>query len=276
MKRRELLTGAASAVVGASAASPVALLAAEQRSRKARGDAASATGQQVARRGTARLIWSVPGAPAKVAFTFDDGPHPDFTPRILDALARAGVHATFNVMGWAALHYPDLLRRTVSEGHEIGNHTWTHKDFASVGGVETRRQLVDGKDAIEQVTQSPLRFLRPPRGDLTGAALQVAAELGYDVLLWSVTRGTEAGAGTVAGVTSAVAESVLAGDVVSLHDGIGRGTFSPNRSFAKALWSRRDVEVRALPAILARVRERGFTVTTAADLLDSASAETPP
>lgn len=274
MKRRDVLTGTAALVVGASAAGPAAYVRGQGEQDKHRNanqrSAAAAAGQVVARLGTARLIWSVPTSAAKVAFTFDDGPHPDFTPRILQALSAAGVRATFSVMGWAALRYPDLLRETVAAGHEIGNHTWTHEDFALTTHEATREQLTRGKDAIEQITQSPLRFLRPPKGDLNGAALQMAAELGYDVLLWSVTRGTEPGAGTVAGVTAAVVDNIRGGDVVSLHDGIGRGTFSPNRPFAQALWARRDVEVRALPRILAGVRARDLTVTTAADLVDSA------
>ena len=274
MRRRQLLTGAAYAAVGISIAAPAGFLrgSGEQRRRAVEREAGAAAGQATARLGTARVIWSVPSASDSVAFTFDDGPHPDFTPRILQALADSNVHATFNVMGWAALRYPELLRDTVAAGHEIGNHTWTHKDFAFTSRDETRQQLSRGKDAIEQITQTPIRFLRPPRGHINGAALQMAAELGYDVLLWSVTRGSEAGAGTVPGVTAAVAEAVKPGDVVGLHDGVGRGTFSPHLPFAKALWDRRDIEVKALPKILARVKARGLTVTSAEDLIRLGSA----
>lgn len=271
VRRREILTGAAAAAVTASVAAPTGFrrgdLHGERRGLPAQREASAAAGQALARLGTARVIWSVPHVTNNVAFTFDDGPHPDFTPRILQALSDAGVRATFNVMGWAALHYPRLLLDVIAAGHEIGNHTWTHEDFSSATRDATREQLTRGKTVIEQVTQTPLRFLRPPRGNINGAVLQIAAELGYDILLWSISRGTEPDAGTVSGVTTAVVGNLEAGDVVSLHDGIGRGTFSPDRPFARALWARRDVEVRALPGILARVQERGLTVTTAGDLL---------
>ena len=89
--------------------------------------AASAPGQRL---GQQRLIWSVSTVEPLAALTFDDGPDPELTPRILEVLAEHGVQATFNVMGWNALRHPDLVRAFVAAGHELGNHTWTHQDLA--------------------------------------------------------------------------------------------------------------------------------------------------
>ena len=216
--------------------------------------------------GQRRLIWSVATTSPLVALTFDDGPDPDFTPRILDALAKAGVHATFNVMGYNAGRHPDLLRVAVAAGHEIGNHTWTHLDLAFQTAATTAAELRRGVDAIQQVTQVPVRFFRPPRGELTGSALAVAAELSQDVLLWSLTRGP-AGVGTPAAVADYVATAVQPGDVLGLHDGIGRGTFTPDSADSHQLRARRDVEVRALPDILARVADRGLRFVPAGELV---------
>ena len=98
--------------------------------------------------------------------------------------------------------------------------------LAFQSALQTRRQLKRGREAIERTAGVRPRFFRPPRGNLTGSAIASAAELGYDVLLWSVTRGA-GGVGTPAAVADHLARTVGPGDVVALHDGIGRGTFRP-------------------------------------------------
>lgn len=234
------------------------------------GTEAEASGAAVpgTRLGTARTIWSVRTTAPLVALTFDDGPDPEFTPRILKALERAGVHATFNVMGWNALHHSDLLRTIVSLGHEVGNHTWTHQNLAFQTAAQARIELQRGSSAIEQVIHRPIRFFRPPRGVMTGSALAISAELGYDLLLWSVTRGPGGGAGIPDEIADYVAGAVRPGDVLGLHDGVGRGTFNRDSGFGRELVARREMEVRALPDILARVADQGLRFVTASTLLE--------
>jgi peptidoglycan-N-acetylglucosamine deacetylase len=147
--------------------------------------------------GCRQLIWSVPTAEPLAALTFDDGPDPELTPRILAVLARYDVRATFNVMGYNAVRHCDLIRALVDGGHELGNHTWSHQDLAFQSPTATDRQLDRGPAAIERTAGVRPRFFRPPRGELTGAAVQAAARLGHDILLWSVARGP-AGVGTPA------------------------------------------------------------------------------
>jgi peptidoglycan/xylan/chitin deacetylase (PgdA/CDA1 family) len=209
---------------------------------------------------------AVLAAAPTAALTFDDGPDPEFTPRILAVLASYRARATFNQMGANALRHPDLAREVVRAGHEVGNHTWTHRDLTFQSARQTRRQLERGRDAIESVAGVRPRFFRPPRGELTGSALSAAAALGHDVLLWSVTRGS-AGVGTAAGVADHLGRTVAGGDVVALHDGIGRGTFHPNGSAARLLRARRAVEVAALPAALERLTARGLRLVTVSELL---------
>jgi peptidoglycan/xylan/chitin deacetylase (PgdA/CDA1 family) len=216
--------------------------------------------------GQQRLIWSVPTAAPLVALTFDDGPDPEFTPRILAVLASYGARATFNQMGANALRHPDLVREVVRAGHEVGNHTWTHQDLTFQSARQTQRQLVRGRDAIESVAGVRPRFFRPPRGELTGSVLSAAAALGHDVLLWSVTRGSP-GVGTPAGVADHLGSAAARGDVVALHDGIGRGTFHPAGSTARLLRARRAVEVAALPSALERLMAAGLRLVTVSELL---------
>jgi peptidoglycan/xylan/chitin deacetylase (PgdA/CDA1 family) len=219
------------------------------------------------RLGTARAIWSVRTTAPLVALTFDDGPDPEFTPRILKALEHAGVQATFNVMGWNALQHSDLLRAIISLGHEVGNHTWTHQNLAFQTAAQTRVELQRGSSAIEQVINRPIRFFRPPRGVITGSALAIAADLGYDLLLWSADRGPDPGPGVPQEIADHIVTTIRAGDVLGLHDGVGRGTFHRDAEFGRQLVARREMEVQALPDILARVADRGLRFVTASALL---------
>ncbi|HKQ02418.1 MAG TPA: polysaccharide deacetylase family protein [Actinomycetes bacterium] len=264
MRRRAFLGGGAAALAGL-AGGPALL---DRRGeRQVRELSASAVPVAPGRRlGQRRLIWSVSTVKPLAALTFDDGPDPELTPRILEVLAEHGVRATFNVMGWNTLRHPDLVRAVVAAGHELGNHTWTHQDLAFQSALQTRRQLEWGREAIERTAGVRPRFFRPPRGNLTGSAIQSAAELGYDVLLWSVTRGS-AGVGTPAAVADHLARTVAPGDVVALHDGIGRGTFHPRDRGAQELRARRLVEVQALPAALERLLGRGLRLVTVSALL---------
>jgi peptidoglycan-N-acetylglucosamine deacetylase len=264
MKRRTFLAGGVAAV-GGLAGGPALLGRRDDRQGREL-NASAVPGEPGQRLGQQRLIWSVATARPLAALTFDDGPDPELTPRILEVLAEYGVQATFNVMGWNALRHPDLGRELVAAGHELGNHTWTHQDLAFQSTLQTRRQLERGREAIEQTAGVRPRFFRPPRGNLTGSAIASAAELGYDVLLWSVTRGS-AGVGTPGSVADHLARTVAPGDVVALHDGIGRGTFDPRGSGAHQLRARRLVEVQALPAAVERLLGRGLHLVTVSALL---------
>lgn len=197
-----------------------------------------------------RIVWS--GTGEGVALTFDDGPDPELTPRVLDALDRAGVRATFMVVGERAVATPDLVRRAVDAGHEIGNHTWSHRSLATLDPDAVRAELGRTADALERIVpDAPVRFFRPPRGILTGAATQAAAELGYDVLLWSCTR-------------THLDRPLEPGSVACLHDGTGRSELS-RWPWRHGLRAKRRAEVADLPAVLARASRGGVRFVTASD-----------
>ena len=282
--RRQVLLGAGAGAAGLAVGATGGVLVAtgddevrrrataraEQRFLEAGG--AADEGEGVARLGTRRVVWNTTVTEPVAAITFDDGPTPEYTPRILDALAQAGVTATFNVMGWNGVRHPDLLREVVDAGHEIGNHTWTHRDLTTLDQKETRDELVRCKDEIEALLGRPFTSFRPPRGELTGYALRIAAELGYDTFIWSVTRGP-GDKTSVTEIGDYMGQTVAAGDVLGLHDGIGRGTFHPQASFAVALAERRELEVSALPAALQQIADRGITLMSANRLLERSVTE---
>lgn len=219
--------------------------------------------------GARQVVWSVPGATSQVALTFDDGPDPEFTPRVLAALDRAGIHATFNVMGWNAARHPNLLREVVAAGHELANHTHSHRDLAFEPERVVREQLTRARDTVGALVGAPMRFFRPPRGEVTGCALRVAAELGHDVLLWSASRGSYL-TNDVNTVTGQIAGGLRAGDVLVLHDGIGRATFDRAGPDGRRLRAQREAEVHALPEVLRRAGDRGLQFGTASALVAAA------
>jgi peptidoglycan/xylan/chitin deacetylase (PgdA/CDA1 family) len=154
----------------------------------------------------------------------------------------------------------------VAAGHEIGNHTWTHKDLTTLTAAQTRDELIRCRDEVSALVDVPFTSFRPPRGEITGYALRVAAELGYDTYIWSVTRGP-GDSGSVTHIGDYMGQTVVAGDVLGLHDGIGQGTFDPDAAFAKALADRRELEVQALPSALQQIADRGITLMSANRLL---------
>jgi peptidoglycan/xylan/chitin deacetylase (PgdA/CDA1 family) len=246
-------TGAAGPLLdGTASRSPVQ----ESETRGATGDFGAPL-----RIGAHRVVWSLPATSDAVAMTFDDGPTGAFTPRVLDALAAVGATATFYVLGASAVASPALVREVVAAGHEIGNHTWSHQDLTRLSPAETRDEITRCAHAVEDLTGRPAVGFRPPRGELTGYALRVCAELGYDVHMWSCTRGPGDDPDPAA-VAGYVGRTAAPGDVVGLHDGIGRGTFSPQAPFARRLAARREVEVQGLPDMVARLRDRGLSMVS--------------
>lgn len=199
------------------------------------------------------------------ALTFDDGPHPQLTPRILDVLDDHNVKATFMVMGYAAEQHPDLLAEVVARGHEVGNHTWSHLHVAKTGPQTTRREIEQGTHVLEDIAGVRVRLFRPPQGRLSETVVRLVASLGQDIVLWSVTRGKKRWR-TPNAVARHVVDEVGPGDIIDLHDGIGRGTFESGTLLADTLMARRQAEAAALPRILEQLRDRGLRLGTVSEL----------
>lgn len=216
--------------------------------------------------GSHRVIWSVETTEPVASLTFDDGPDPEFTPEILDILDRYDIRSTFFMMGWNASAHPALARAVVEAGHEIANHTENHHNLTFTSPEETFEEIHRGAETIEAVTAVRPRWFRPPRGQLSGFSVRYASMLGTDTVVWSVTRGVR-GEGTPEEVRRHVAEHLGAGDIVDLHDGLGRGTFNPDRAFTRDLRARRRVEIQALPMIIEDALGRGLRLGTVSDLL---------
>lgn len=122
-----------------------------------------------------------------VAMTFDDGPHPVYTPRLLDILKTRNIKATFYVVGTNAAAYPHILRRMIAEGHEIGNHTKSHAYLPKLSATGVRNEMGFTHRAIVQATGVPPKTMRPPYGaSNSGLRTRIKQEFGYPSIMWAV------------------------------------------------------------------------------------------
>ena len=185
-----------------------------------------------------------PSEAGRVYLTFDDGPDARWTPRILDILAQANVCATFFVVGRFALDQAALVRRAAANGHELGNHTWSHRHPWTVRESTARKEVQDGAAAIADIIGRAPKFFRPPHGRWRRCMIDEAERGGQTLVLWNhsaVDWGPLGSARRVANRLSAA----QAGDIVLMHDG-GRGINHPEEL------------VKVLPAFLSNLSRRGL------------------
>ncbi|WP_328422394.1 polysaccharide deacetylase family protein [Micromonospora sp. NBC_00389] len=157
-----------------------------------------------------------------VALTFDDGPSPAWTPKVLDQLRAARVTATFCMVGHEVQRHPELVRRIVREGHQLCNHSWRHDlDLARRPIAEIRADLTRTNKAIQAATPgAPVPFYRQPGGRWTKEVLAVAKELGMRPLHWNVDP-QDWGKPTAATIAHRIHSAARPGAIVLLHDGGG-------------------------------------------------------
>lgn len=121
----------------------------------------------------------------QIALTFDDGPNPAWTPRLLDVLAEHGVKATFFMLGSRAEQEPKLVQRIAAEGHLIGNHSWSHPNLSRTAAARVREELIRTSAVLEQITGQRVQYFRPPFGARRPVVFSIARELGMTPVLWN-------------------------------------------------------------------------------------------
>jgi len=206
-----------------------------------------------------RIICSgAPARPAAVALTFDDGPTPGPTDRVLEILEAAGVKAAFFVIGVNCRRSPDLLRRIHHAGHLIGNHTYDHSHHGVYGMQRYWDEQLRRTDEVigDTIGVRPAMF-RPPMGIKTFHTMRAAHKLDQRVIGW--TRKARDGVATTAdAILARLQDKASGGDILLLHDGIEPSS------------SRRDPRptLDALPQLIRRLQERGFTMPRLDAFLD--------
>jgi peptidoglycan/xylan/chitin deacetylase (PgdA/CDA1 family) len=159
----------------------------------------------------------MPVAPGHVYLTFDDGPDSEWTPRILDLLAAANMHATFFVVGRRAQEAPSLLRRVLREGHTVGNHSFDHRHPWLLSSRAARAEVRDGAAAIADVIGRMPQLFRPPHGLMRPAMIDEANALGQSVVLWNRSAVDWGPYGTSKRIAARLADT-RPGEIVLMHD----------------------------------------------------------
>ena len=126
-----------------------------------------------------------PRSPGQLALTFDDGPNPAWTPRLLDILAEHNVRATFFMVGKFAKAEPELARRVADAGHLVGNHTWSHPDLSRTRAANVLDELTRTSDLLAAITGQPVRYFRPPFGARRPYVLKLTRKLGLIPVTWN-------------------------------------------------------------------------------------------
>jgi peptidoglycan-N-acetylglucosamine deacetylase len=126
-----------------------------------------------------------PRSPGQLALTFDDGPNPAWTPRLLDILAQHNVRATFFMVGKFAKTERELARRVADAGHLIGNHTWSHPDLSRTREADVLNELTRTSDVLAGITGKPIVYFRPPFGARRPYVLKLARQLGLIPVTWN-------------------------------------------------------------------------------------------
>ncbi|WP_052487056.1 polysaccharide deacetylase family protein [Gordoniibacillus kamchatkensis] len=201
------------------------------------------------------IVWEVASTREKlICLTFDDGPDPEQTPAILDLLKRYGAKGTFFVTGVQALRHPELIRREVQEGHELGNHTYHHRMFRHPTAESVRGELEDAERAIAQAGGVRSRLFRPPGGYYDQTIVDAAREAGYQVVMWSWHQDTRDWSRPgVERIARKVLDNARPGDIVLFHDRVEH-----------------TQTIAALERILPELRQRDFQFVTVSELLRSA------
>ena len=199
----------------------------------------------------------VPGDALGVVLTFDDGPDPKYTPKVLDLLDRAEAHATFFVIAKKAEKYPEIVRDMIARGHTVGLHAYEHDRLFSLRTpARVKADLVKGLDVLEEITgERPLLF-RPPIGHTNPIIARVVDELELLVIGWSVSArdGTKGGKRDV--IVNRLRAGLDHGAILLMHDASERGDFEP-------------LGPEILPDVLASIAEEGLEVVPLASFLVS-------
>lgn len=199
------------------------------------------------------IVWEVPTQEKVIALTFDDGPDPVDTPAILDLLNEYEAKATFFLIGKHVAKYPEIAKREVISGHEIANHTYSHRYFNRNVAVEKiQDEMAQAEEAIYNSTGQRTHLFRPPGGYYNDIVVKASKKSGYQVVMWSWHQDTEDwNTPGVHKIVNKVLKNARNGDIVLFHDHV----------------EGKSQTVEALKQILPELKNRGFKFITVSELL---------
>ena len=181
-----------------------------------------------------------------IALTFDDGPHPR-TEALLSVLREAHVPATFFVVGKMADRYPQIIRDIARDGHELANHTYTHRNLSRLPSDEVIDELEQTREVVQRLTGQDAYLFRPPGGDFSRRTVRLATQSGYRMVLWNVLTDDVEGA-SPRHIRRRILQGAQDGAIILMHSGIQN-------------------TIDILPGVIAELRQRGYNFVTVSALL---------
>ncbi|MGF7047541.1 polysaccharide deacetylase family sporulation protein PdaB [Paenibacillus sp. DS2015] len=198
------------------------------------------------------IVWEVPSANKQIALTFDDGPDSIKTPKILDLLKQYEAKATFFVVGNRAEKLPDIVKRAQQEGHEIGNHSYSHPAFSRSSIKGMKSELDRTQEIIYKATGHKATLYRPPGGSYNESVVNICKQNELLMILWSWDQDTKDWASPGVGrIVNKVIQNVHDGDIILMHDYVHKSSQT----------------VEALAKILPELKRRGYSFVTVSELL---------
>jgi polysaccharide deacetylase family sporulation protein PdaB len=187
-----------------------------------------------------------------VALTFDDGPDSKYTDQILNLLKKQNITATFFVIGEHAAAHKDVMKRIISAGHEIGNHSWSHSDLTKLDEQQLEAEIDKTDEVIQSLTNQPTTLLRPPYGAVSQQVIEYA-EKSHKIVNWSVDSRDWEGISTER-ILQNIKKEVRPGAIILQHSAGGKNGNLSNT-------------VQALPLIIAYLKEHGYQFVTVSNLI---------
>jgi peptidoglycan/xylan/chitin deacetylase (PgdA/CDA1 family) len=191
------------------------------------------------------LVEALPAHPW-IALTFDDGPHAGKTERLLEILREAHVPATFFVVGKMADRYPQLIRQIARDGHELANHSYSHRDMSRLSDSEVLTELEQTREVLKRLTGQEAYLFRPPGGDFSRRMVRLTSKAGYRMVLWSVLTRDVEGASTVF-MRTRILKGAGDGGIILMHSGM-------------------ETTMGMLPGVITQLRSRGYHFVTVSTL----------
>lgn len=189
----------------------------------------------------------LPPLPKKIVFTFDDGPYPEYTERLLEILEKEKIKATFFIVGEMGAQYPYLLQLINSKGQEVANHTYTHPNLTKLSSSEVIGELEKTRILIKGVTGKDTHLFRPPGGNYNENLKRISSSFSYQPIFWTIfpQDHSDISAGKI---YQRVIENIHSNGIILFHSG-------------------RENTLQALPRIIQTLREKNYTFVTISDLI---------
>lgn len=199
-----------------------------------------------------QVIYNSKNDEMKIALTFDDGPHPTQTLKILDILDKYNIKATFFAIGVNIDNYEESIKKVAARGHEIGNHTNTHPKISNLSYNDLKNEFTTCKEKIEKTCNIKTKLMRPPEGSIGKNVTDIANELDCKVILWDIDTKDWAHT-SPENICKNVISNIKSGDIILMHDYIGRN--SPT--------------AQAIELFIPKLIAKGFRFVTISELIEN-------